>query len=154
MLPQIFLSDEILTQAFGKNPQKYADFGLPFGHEGIDLKPKKATYGVHAAEDGVVVVDDDEERGPGDPYGIMVKILSPAGRLTKYAHLSENFVKLGDRVKAGQPIGVMGETGNSRGVHVHFDCAYQDAAGRRLNVGNGSKGLVDPEKENWPRWRT
>lgn len=152
MLPQIFLSEEIMTQRFGANPQNYVGFGL-LGHEGNDYKPKKATYGVHAAEDGVVVMDDDEERGTNDPYGIQVRILSKSGRLTIYAHLSENFVKYGDNVVAGQPIGVMGETGNSRGVHVHFGCAYQNARGARTNTNNGFKGLVDPERETWPKWR-
>ena len=152
MRPQIFLSDEIMTQRFGANPQNYADYGLN-GHEGADYKPKDFTWGVHAAEGGTVVKDDDADRGPGDPYGIQVRILSPAGRLTVYAHLSENIVYLGQKVKAGDFIGVMGNTGSSSGPHIHFGCAYQDRNGQRLNADNGFGGLVDPEKETWPIWR-
>lgn len=153
MFPQIFLHGEIMTQRFGANPQRYAAYNL-LGHEGIDLKPRGFYWGVHAAEGGVVVLDDDFERGPGDPYGIQVRILAPSGRLTIYTHLSENTIYLGQKIRAGDLIGIMGNTGNSDAPHVHFGVAWQLKSGLRRAADNGFGGLEDPEKETWPIWRT
>ncbi|MFB8735050.1 M23 family metallopeptidase [Bacillus sp. SL00103] len=55
-------------------------------------------------------------------YGEVVFIQHPNGYETVYAHLHERFVKEGDHVEAGQPIGIIGNTGASRGTHLHLRC--------------------------------
>lgn len=94
-----------------------------------------AYYGtpIHAAADGVVVnlYDDADEQVPGaDAKGItteniggnMLVIDIGGGAFAFYAHMRRGSleVKLGDQVKAGQVIGLLGNTGNSTAPHLHF----------------------------------
>lgn len=51
-------------------------------------------------------------------YGNVVTVRSPNGVLTQYAHLDKIDVKVGDVLQAGQQLGIMGATGNSKGVHL------------------------------------
>jgi hypothetical protein len=88
---------------------------------------------IYAAGSGVVVnlYDEADEQVPSHPAagivpanigGNMVVIDMGAGQYAFYAHLQRGKlkVKLGDRVKAGQEIGFLGNTGNSDGPHLHF----------------------------------
>ena len=59
-------------------------------------------------------------------YGYMVILRHPNGLETWHAHLSKLNVKVGDYVKTGQIIGFGGNTGRSRGPHLHFETRYQD----------------------------
>jgi murein DD-endopeptidase MepM/ murein hydrolase activator NlpD len=94
-----------------------------------------AYYGtpVHAAADGVVVnlYDEADEQVPGQPAkgittenigGNMVVVDIGGGAFAFYAHLQRGSlkVKLGDHVKTGQEIGLLGNTGNSTAPHLHF----------------------------------
>lgn len=51
----------------------------------------------------------------------MITIQHAYGYKTRYAHLKTYSVELGQRVKAGEQIGIMGKTGNATGVHLHFE---------------------------------
>lgn len=138
-----FSGGSTLTQGFGDNPQNYAQFGLK-GHEGLDFIPKDADKQVYAVESGVVTEDVDDPV-QGKAYGINVVIFVATNRrLWTYAHLSQNFVKKGDKVLRGQPIGVEGATGNTTGPHLHLGLRLTDANGNPLNTGNGYFGYVDP----------
>ena len=70
----------------------------------MDIKAPKGTP-VHAAAAGVVVFS-----GRQSSYGRVVKIRHANGLSTTYAHNSANFVKVGERVKAGALIGAVGRT--------------------------------------------
>ena len=98
-------------------------------HKGLDVVDyKHASDGVDAHSDGTVV---EVEKGcnyntyPQGPniYGNYVKIKHDNGYYTLYAHLVYDTipVKKGDRVKKGEYIGWMGNTGYSNGAHVHFE---------------------------------
>lgn len=61
--------------------------------------------------------------------------------MTIYGHLAKSYVSKGERVLAGQRIGLTDNTGDSTGSHLHFE--YRPA-GWEKNTGNGYAGAVDP----------
>lgn len=83
------------------------------------LNEKLIECPIGAYEDGIVVVahpcDDN-------PRGVHITIDHGNGLITKYFHIEINklYVKVGDYVKKGNPIGYMGTTGASTGEHLHF----------------------------------
>lgn len=84
-------------------------------HKGIDIaRPNDLT--IKAADNGVVA-----SAGYSGGYGNKIVIDHQNGMRTIYAHLSSIAVKPGQTVGAGSKIGVMGTTGNSTGVHLHFE---------------------------------
>ena len=93
-------------------------FGMRNGrkHEGIDIAAPKGTP-VHSAADGKVVFSGWGPTG----YGKMVIIKHKHHLTTLYAHNSKLLVKKGSRVKQGQRISLMGNTGRSTGPHLHFE---------------------------------
>lgn len=84
-------------------------------HKGIDLCGKEGDD--ITAADGGIIVYSDWETG----YGYVVKIDHQNGYTTFYAHCSELFVKVGDKVSKGDLIAAVGNTGNSTGPHLHFE---------------------------------
>ena len=100
----------------------------PYGgkrrHSGVDLKTK-ANDEIVAAFDGEVVAS-----GPYYGYGNCIRIKHAYGLETLYSHQSKNFVKKGDKVKAGQVIGLTGRTGRATTEHLHFEISF---GGRRLD---------------------
>lgn len=85
-------------------------------HEGIDLRASTGTP-IFAAADGKIVYAARRLRG----YGRMVAILHEDDWSTIYAHLSKIKSKVGQEVKKGALIGFSGNTGRSRGPHLHFE---------------------------------
>lgn len=139
-----FNSKYRITQAFGINKDYYKQFGL-IGHEGLDLVPTGTVWDVFSLGDGVVVLDDDIASATSDPYGKIVTIWHPTLKLaTMYCHLASNTVVKGQNVKKGEKIGVMGNSGNSTGAHLHLNLFQTDDNGVRLNKDNGYLGGIDP----------
>ena len=90
-------------------------------HYGTDMYSEK-TMNVYAVQDGMVINHFPAPDGyhKGDPvFGGFVEIRHKNG-LSSYAHMSETFVREGEIVKAGDRIGIIGETGLARGLHLHF----------------------------------
>ncbi|SCL19463.1 Murein DD-endopeptidase MepM and murein hydrolase activator NlpD, contain LysM domain [Micromonospora nigra] len=85
-------------------------------HAGVDFALPAGTP-VRAAFGGTVTKAGDV----GDGYGISVVVDHHNGYLTHYAHLSTTRVGVGDKVTAGQTIGLEGSTGDSTGPHLHFE---------------------------------
>ena len=54
-------------------------------------------------------------------YGLMVEINHGSGYSTRYGHHKELKVKIGDIVRKGEVVGLMGSSGRSTGPHVHFE---------------------------------
>lgn len=86
-------------------------------HKGMDIKVYIGDT-IRAAFDGKIRRVAYERRG----YGNYVVIRHPNGLETYYAHMSKHLVKTNQIVKAGQPIGLGGNTGRSTGSHLHFEC--------------------------------
>ncbi|TCJ01796.1 M23 family metallopeptidase [Cytobacillus praedii] len=84
-------------------------------HKGIDIaRPSNRT--IKAADNGVIV-----SAGYDGSFGNKIVIDHNNGYKTIYAHLSSIDVNVGQTVSKGSKIGVMGSTGNSTGVHLHFE---------------------------------
>lgn len=84
-------------------------------HLGIDLHCALGE-GILAAREGTVITSSSHYS-----YGNYVVIRHDDGYTTLYAHLSRRLVDVGDRVNAGQRIGLCGSTGRSTGPHLHFE---------------------------------
>ncbi|RMG18067.1 MAG: M23 family metallopeptidase [Bacteroidetes bacterium] len=85
-------------------------------HTGIDLQASKGTP-VYATGDGVIKFAGRKANG----YGIHIDIDHGYEYVTKYAHLSKVLVKRGQSVKRGDIIGYSGNTGLSKGPHLHYE---------------------------------
>ncbi len=139
----VFRSKFKVTQGFGVNSDYYKKFGLK-AHEGIDLIPTGSVWEILCPENGVVVRDVDDAT-LGKNYGKNVTVWHPTIRkATQYCHLNSNNVKMGDRLKRGDILGVMGNTGNTSGAHLHLNLFNVDDNGVRLNRDNGYFGGIDP----------
>ncbi|WP_246942275.1 peptidoglycan DD-metalloendopeptidase family protein [Bacillus pinisoli] len=96
-------------------------FGTRGGnHHGIDIAAPTGTD-TFAVEDGVV-----SKSYYSSSYGHVIFLKHPTGFETVYAHLSERFVEEGEEVKKGTVIGKVGNTGRSRGAHLHFEVHMGD----------------------------
>lgn len=95
-----------------------SNFGPRWGrmHKGLDVKVYVGDT-IRAAFNGKVRIVRFEANG----YGNYVVIRHPNGLETIYAHMSKHLVKENQDVRAGQPIGLGGNTGRSFGSHLHFE---------------------------------
>jgi len=93
-------------------------------HKGMDFASKSGSN-VQAVAGGVVTWSSKRYG-----YGNLVEINHGNGYVTRYGHNKENLVQVGDTVKKGQSISLMGSTGRSTGPHVHFEVLKN---GRQIN---------------------
>lgn len=104
-------------------------------HTGVDYGAPQGTP-VHAIADGTVVEVGTTSWGAA--YGDRSVIVAQAGGIrTLYAHLEGNSVRRGQKITAGQRIGIVGNRGRSFGPHLHLEC-------RKAPYGYGSPHCVDP----------
>jgi len=94
-------------------------------HEGMDFTAPTGTD-IYSAGDGVVSRITREKTG----YGKRIEIDHGFGYKTLYAHLHEFNVKLGDKVKRGDVIGFVGNTGGSTAPHLHYEVHVK---GKKVN---------------------
>lgn len=99
-----------ITDIFGYRPRRRRV------HNGLDIKVAKGDT-IYAAFDGKVRITAYQRRG----YGHYVVVRHNNGIETLYAHLSKKLVIENQNVKAGEPIGLGGNTGRSTGAHLHFE---------------------------------
>lgn len=90
-------------------------------HTGLDF-PADIGTPIRAAAGGVVLSAE-----PDGAYGLAVKLDHGNGLVTRYAHTSRVLVKVGDLVKRGQAIALVGSTGRSTGPHLHFEVLLDGA---------------------------
>ena len=111
-----------ISSYFGKRTDPFT--GKAANHTGIDFAGKNGAE-IVAVADGVVTWSADRYG-----YGIMIEINHGSGYSTRYAHNSENLVSVGDEVKKGQIVALMGETGRATGPNLHFEVLHN---GSRVN---------------------
>lgn len=92
-------------------------------HRGIDLALNVGDT-VRAALPGVVARVGYDAGG----YGHFVVVVHNNGMETRYAHLQKAVSSPGERLDAGEPLGLGGNTGNSTGPHLHFEIRYRGSA--------------------------
>lgn len=117
-IPAIFPLKEVeikyISSYFGHRPDPI--YKITKFHSGIDFS---AQMGTEAYVTGNGVVEDVEHNEWG--YGTMVVINHGFGYKTRYAHLQKAAVRKGQKVKRGQLIGYIGNTGKTTGVHLHYE---------------------------------
>jgi murein DD-endopeptidase MepM/ murein hydrolase activator NlpD len=113
-----------ITSYFG--PRDLAGYNY---HYGIDISGS-GVYGhdIVAAESGTVLLAQTDKS-----WGKFILIDHGNGMLTRYAHCSKLLVSQGDRVKRGQVIAKVGDTGNVTGPHLHFEVYEGDKRYNPLN---------------------
>jgi murein DD-endopeptidase MepM/ murein hydrolase activator NlpD len=89
-------------------------------HSGLDLAGPVDSK-VFATADGLVSAAERD-----GSYGNMVDIEHSNGLSTRYGHLSEILVNVGNKVHKGDIIGIQGSTGRSTGPHLHYEVRYND----------------------------
>ena len=117
-IPAIFPLKEVeikyISSYFGHRPDPI--YKITKFHSGIDFS---AQMGTEAYVTGNGVVEDVEHNEWG--YGTMVVINHGFGYKARYAHLQKAAVRKGQKVKRGQLIGYIGNTGKTTGVHLHYE---------------------------------
>ena len=102
-----------ITSTFGPRIDPFN--GRPALHAGIDLREDTGTAVLATAPGRITVA------GPASGYGTMVEIDHGFGLATRYAHLSETSVGVGETVDAGTIVGRVGATGRATGPHLHYE---------------------------------
>ena len=113
------------TSGFGVRSDPF--LGRPAMHTGLDFRAQMGDP-VRVTANGKVV-----SAGWSGGYGRMVEVDHGNGLSTRYGHLSEINVRIGEQVKIGQVIGEVGSTGRSTGPHLHYETRIDGEA-------------VDPQK--------
>ena len=106
--------------------------GASTNHMGLDLRANYVP--VLATEDNGIVVSVKNEGKGGNVIRVEYARADGSKFQTAYMHLSQMNVKEGDKVSAGQPIGVSGNTGNSTGPHLHFSVKKVGADGHSEQI--------------------
>lgn len=97
-------------------------------HNGIDFSGPEG-IGIYASGDGTVIKVERNKSG----YGNNIIVDHGYGYKTRYAHLKDIKVKKGDKVKRGQEIGTMGNTGKSTAPHLHYEVLKNNKAVNPIN---------------------
>jgi len=113
------------TSGFGVRNDPF--LGRPAMHTGLDFRAASGDP-IRATANGKVV-----SSGWAGGYGRMVEVDHGNGLSTRYGHMSEINVKVGDQIRIGQVIGAVGSTGRSTGPHLHYETRIEGEA-------------VDPQK--------
>ncbi len=111
--PAIWPTRGWLTSGFGPRISPFS--GKRRFHAGIDISTRRGAP-IVAPADGVVTFTGRE-----GGFGRMVAINHGHGIVTRYAHLKSYKVKVGDKVKRGQLIALVGNSGRSTGPHLHYE---------------------------------
>jgi len=108
-----------ISSYFGVRTDPFFNYKKP--HYGLDFVAPRGTK-IYVTGDGIVTLSKYSRTG----YGNEIIIDHLFGYNSRYAHLNKIFVKEGDKVKRGQLIGLLGNTGRSTGPHLHYEIRYNN----------------------------
>ncbi len=128
-IPPVALENVRLSSLFGYRSDPF--YGTRRMHQGIDLSGDRGEP-IYASGNGTVV----EVKRNFFGYGREIVIDHGFGYKSRYAHLQQMLVKVGDVVKRGDQIATMGNTGKSKGVHLHYEVIYRERRVNPLNYYN------------------
>jgi len=111
-----------MSSYFGRRTDPFT--GKPANHRGVDFAGKSGAE-VIAVADGVVTWSSSRYG-----FGKLIEINHGNGYATRYAHNSENLVSIGQEVRKGQTVALMGDTGRATGPNLHFEVLRN---GKRVN---------------------
>ena len=111
--PSVWPTRGWVTSGFGYRKSPFT--GLREKHEGWDIGARFGSA-VRATADGMITVAG-RERG----YGKLIEIDHGYGVVTRYGHNSKNLTKVGSKVKRGQIVALVGNSGRSTGPHLHYE---------------------------------
>ena len=109
-----------MTSGFGI--RRWRRSGHSENHAGLDIAVPKGTP-VYSPAEAVAIF-----AGRKGDYGNLIELDHGNGYTTRFGHLSQIEVEIGDRVLKGQIIGAVGSTGRSTGPHLHYEVRYQGKA--------------------------
>ncbi|MFN4233903.1 MAG: M23 family metallopeptidase [Bacteroidia bacterium] len=133
------ISNKDLTRlASGFGYRTHPIYKIQHLHTGLDFTAPVGTE-VYAAGDGTIKEVNSEARG----YGNHIIISHGFGYETLYAHLSKINVRPGQKVKRGEVIGYVGNTGTSTGPHLHYEVIKN---GEKINPINFFYNDLTPEE--------
>lgn len=112
-LPTLKPTNGWYTSGFGVRSSPFT--GKSTMHEGLDLANHIGST-IVAAASGIVTY-----AGPRPGYGNLVTVNHGYGIQTQYGHISRAYVKVGEKIKRGQKVAAVGNTGRSTGPHVHYE---------------------------------
>ena len=111
-----------MSSYFGRRTDPFT--GKPANHKGVDFAGKLGAE-IIAVADGVVTWSSSRYG-----FGKLIEINHGNGYATRYAHNSENLVTVGEEVRKGQTVALMGDTGRATGPNLHFEVLHR---GHRVN---------------------
>jgi hypothetical protein len=129
----------LVTDSFAYITGDWCERGTGGGqpHYGIDVAANLGEE-ILSPMDGQVVLSS------GDASGRIVGIVKD-NMIVFYAHMDKRYVKSGQQVKAGQPVGTIGMTGRTSGPHVHIGYGIRTETASDLVFGNSTYRLTDPK---------
>lgn len=134
-----------LVTAPANNACISSGFGERWGkaHKGLDITSSPASR-IFSAGAGTIV-----EAGMNGGYGLSVLIDHGHGVYTRYGHLNykEPNIVVGARVVYGEPLGLMGKTGNVTGIHLHYEILTG-----KYQAGVWGRGLTARNPFEFPAW--
>lgn len=115
-LPTLKPAKGWIIRGFGNTESPFT--GTIQMHRGVDIVGDRGQP-IWATGDGEVIF-----AGMKEGYGLTVEIDHGYGFITTYAHNKSILVQVGDKVKRGEAIALMGSTGHSTGTHLHYEIRY------------------------------
>lgn len=126
-------------------PRTHPITGLPDFHNGIDIGKNTNSDPVWSSAQGTVIYSANTSDTVYKDYGNLVAINSSIDGMviqTRYAHLASRSVSSGTSVSAYSNIGVMGTTGSSSGIHLHYETRIANSMSSGLS--SSQSYSVDP----------